>query len=222
KTAKIASAFKSADVLVVLSHFTGHVISGFGATIKNLGMGCASRAGKLEQHSDVHPWITPKACRNCSICLEYCPSEALEQEEDHVRILDERCIGCGECLVVCPYEAVKMRWDSDAGRVQEKMAEYAFAVVQRLDRRAGFLNFLIRITRDCDCMSKSGTLIADDLGILGSKDPVAVDKAAVDLLMEKNGKDFLKAAHEVDWSVQLEHAERIGLGNTDYELISLD
>jgi uncharacterized Fe-S center protein len=129
KAAKIASTFFHTDVLLCLSHFTGHVISGFGAAIKNLGMGCASRAGKLEQHSDVHPWINPKVCKNCSVCLEYCPAGAIEQNDGSAFIIDEKCIGCGECLVVCQVGAVKMRWDGDALRVQEKMAEYALGVL---------------------------------------------------------------------------------------------
>lgn len=218
KSAKIASAFFHTDVLLSLSHFTGHVLSGFGATIKNLGMGCASRAGKLEQHSDVHPWVNAKVCTNCSVCREYCPADAIEQVEDSARIIDERCIGCGECLVVCNFGAVKMRWDGDALRVQEKMAEYALAVLKSVKKRAGFVNFLVKITKDCDCMSKNGKVIADDLGILASLDPVAVDKAAVDLLIEANGKDFLREAIDVDWSVQLRHGEKIGLGSTEYEI----
>lgn len=218
ETAKIASTFLHTDVLLCLNHFTGHILSGFGAAIKNLGMGCASRAGKLEQHSDVHPWVNAKACTNCSICLEYCPAEAIEQAGGSARIIDERCIGCGECLVVCNFGAVKMRWDGDTLRVQEKMAEYAFAVLKSVNKQAGFINYLVKITKDCDCMSENGKIIAADLGILASRDPVAVDKASVDLLVEASGKDFLREAIEVDWSAQLKHGEKIGLGSTKYKL----
>ena len=221
KSAKIASTFFHTDVLVCISHFTGHILSGFGATIKNLGMGCASRAGKLEQHSDVHPWVKGKVCTNCSVCLEYCPADAIEQMDGHVRIIEEKCIGCGECLVVCHFGAVKMRWDGDTLRVQEKMAEYAFAVLKSLKNRAGFINYLVKITKDCDCMSQNGKVIAADLGILASLDPVAVDKASVDLLLEANNKDFLREAIDVDWSVQLRHGEKIGLGSMEYEIENL-
>ncbi len=218
KSAKIASTFSHTDVLLCLSHFTGHVISGFGAAIKNLGMGCASRAGKLEQHSDVHPWINPKICKNCSICLDYCPTGAIEQKNGSSSIIDERCIGCGECLVVCKVGAVKMRWDGDALRVQEKMAEYALGVLKSIKKSAGFINYLVKITKDCDCMSGNGKVIAADLGIVGSLDPVAVDKASVDLLIDASGKDFLREANNVDWSVQLRHGEKIGLGSMNYKL----
>lgn len=218
KSAKIARTFFHTDVLLCLSHFTGHVISGFGAAIKNLGMGCASRAGKLEQHSDVHPWVNPKVCKNCSVCAEYCPASAIEQRDGSAVIIDERCIGCGECLVVCQVGAVKMRWDGDAIRVQEKMAEYALGVLRCIKKKAGFINYLVAITKDCDCMSKNGKVIAADLGIVGSLDPVAVDKASADLLLEASGKDFLREANDVDWSAQLRHGEKIGLGSMNYEL----
>lgn len=217
KSAKIASAFFHTDMLLCLSHFTGHILSGFGSAIKNLGMGCASRAGKLEQHSDVHPWVKEKICTNCSICREYCPADAIEQVDGSSRIIDERCIGCGECLVVCNVGAVKMRWDGDTLRVQEKMAEYALAVLKSV-KKIGFINYLVKITKDCDCMSMNGKLIADDLGILASLDPVAVDKASVDLLLEANNKDILKEAVDVDWSVQLKHGEKIGLGSMEYSI----
>jgi uncharacterized Fe-S center protein len=218
KSAKIASAFFHTDVLLCLSHFTGHILSGFGATIKNLGMGCASRAGKLEQHSDVHPWVKAKVCTNCSVCLEYCPADAIEQVDGSARISDEKCIGCGECIVVCNAGAIKMRWDGDTLRVQEKMAEYALAALKSVKHKAGFLNYLVKITKDCDCMSQNGKVIAADLGILASLDPVAVDKASVDILLEASNKDFLREAIDVDWSVQLRHGEKIGLGSLEYDL----
>lgn len=222
KSAKIASAFLHTDALLCLAHFTGHILTGFGASLKNLGMGCASRAGKLEQHSDVHPWVNPKLCENCGICLDYCPSDAIVQKEGHVSIVKEKCIGCGECLVVCTAGAVKMRWDEDSRRVQEKMTEYAFSVWKKFHGNIGFMNFLTKITKDCDCMSQDQRPIVEDIGILGSEDPVAVDKASVDLINSRSGKDVFRANYDVDWSVQLKHGEKIGLGTTEYELIELE
>lgn len=221
KTAKIAGTFVNSDVFVALTHFTGHIMSGFGAAIKNVGMGCASRAGKLEQHSDVHPWINPRTCVNCGKCLDFCPADALDQKEEHVVIVDAKCIGCGECLVVCPVGAVKMRWDADGIRVQEKMAEYAYGVCRLFDGKTGFINFLLYITKDCDCMSQKGRIISKDIGILSSRDPVALDQASVDLLLEANGEDVLRKANDVSWDAQLRHAENIGLGSRKYSLVPL-
>ena len=221
KSAKVASVFLNTDVLLCASHFTGHIQTGFGAALKNLGMGCASRAGKLEQHSDVHPWVNSKLCKNCSICQDYCPEEAIIQKDGSSYIIEDKCIGCGECLVVCTTGAVKMRWDSDAVRVQEKMSEYAYSVYSIFKGKIGFINFLIKITKDCDCMSQKESKIVEDIGILASVDPVALDKASVDLVVERSPKDILKANYDVNWEIQLKHGEKIGLGSTDYRLVEL-
>ncbi|MGB8951443.1 MAG: DUF362 domain-containing protein [Candidatus Aminicenantales bacterium] len=222
KSAKVAAAIIHSDYLVCLSHFTGHIVTGFGASIKNLGMGCASRAGKLEQHSDVHPKVKTKACTNCGICLDYCPSQAILQKDGSAFIQEERCIGCGECLVVCKQGAVKMRWDADARRIQEKMAEYAYSVWRHFQGKIGFLNFLMKMTKDCDCLARDQPTIVEDIGILSSPDTVALDKASVDMVMARSGRDVLRSGYDIDWSVQLRHAAHIGLGSLDYELIEIE
>jgi hypothetical protein len=221
KKAKLASAFMNTDYLVCLSHLTGHLLSGFAGTLKNLGMGCASRAGKLDQHSEVHPWINSDTCTNCAICMEYCPVDAIEQGAGSAVIIDEKCIGCGECLVVCTAGAVKMRWDQDVIRVQEKIAEYAFSIGRLFEGKRACLNFLLNVTKNCDCMAKEEPAVVEDVGIVCSEDPVAVDKASVDLIHHSCGKDLFREIHKVDWSVQLQHAQEVGLGNMSYDLIEL-
>ena len=222
KSAKIAAAVLHSDFLLCLSHLTGHVQTGIGAAIKNLGMGCASRTGKLEQHSEVHPRIKAKSCKNCGICLDYCPTQAIIQKEGSACILDDRCIGCGECLVVCKVGAVRMRWDEDSARIQEKMTEYAWSVWNHFKGKIGFLNFLLKITQDCDCMAKNQPEIVQDIGILASLDPIALDKASVDLVLQRAGKDVFKAGYDIEWSLQLKHGAKIGLGSLDYELIVIE
>jgi uncharacterized Fe-S center protein len=221
-SSKIASAILDSDALVCLTHVTGHVQTGLGAAIKNMGMGCASRAGKLDQHSVTRPRVNAKQCRNCSVCMTFCPAAAIVQAEGHVVIEPAKCIGCGECLVVCKSGAIKMKWDEDSLRLQEKLAEYAWRVFTHFKGKAGFVNFLIQVTKDCDCMSKSQKRIVDDIGILASLDPVAVDRATADLIVERGaGKDPLRAGYDLDWSAQLAHGEKIGLGSTGYELVDL-
>jgi len=219
KKAKIASAILDSDLLICLSHFTGHVQSGIGGAIKNLGMGCASRAGKLEQHSDVKPWISPKSCTGCEVCLDHCPTRAIILEDEKAIIEDEKCIGCGECLVVCKAGAVKFRWDSDYALFQKKMSEYACSILKHFKGKIGFINFLLQVTKDCDCMAQNEPAVVEDIGILGSLDPVAVDKASVDLIIRRSGKDVFRAGYDIDWSFQLEHGAKVGLGNLEYELI---
>ncbi len=221
KSAKLASSFFNSDVLVSLSHFTGHILTGFGAALKNLGMGCASRVGKLEQHSDIQPHVKQKKCKLCRTCFSYCPADAIIEKNDKAYIKVEKCIGCGECLVVCPVGAVKMTWDESKLRIQEKMTEYAFSVQSLFKEKTACLNFLIKMTKDCDCMCRDAPSILPDIGILASQDPVALDLASVELVNKRAGKDILRSYNDLDWSVQFEHAERIGFGNTDYQLIEI-
>ncbi len=221
KSSRIASAFLDSDAMLCLTHVTGHVQTGVGAAIKNLGMGCASRAGKLDQHSVVHPRVNTRQCRNCGVCLKYCPADAIIQAESYVMIDDEKCIGCGECLVVCKYGAVKMKWDEDSRRLQEKMAEYALAVKNHFREKICFLNFILQVTKDCDCMARNQTAIVEDVGIVGSLDPVAVDRASADLVVRTAGRDAFKHGYNIDWSVQLAYGEKIGLGSQQYELVEL-
>lgn len=222
KTAKIARTFSESDALLCLSHFTGHILTGFGAALKNLGMGCASRQGKLDQHSDVHPWIDKKKCIKCLRCLPGCPTGALQEMKKSVIIQDKICIGCGECLVLCRNDAVRMQWDREDGRVQEKIAEYALSVHRLFKGKTLYINVILDITKDCDCMSQHSHVIAEDIGIAGSLDPVALDLASAELVLKKSGRDVLRKANPPDWRRQLEHAESIGLGTRDYNLISLD
>ena len=220
--AKIAGAILSADALLGLAHVTGHMQTGIGAAIKNLGMGCASRTGKLDQHSVVHPHVQPKACRNCGLCLNHCSAGAILQRADSVAIDGDRCIGCGECLVVCKFGAIKFRWDDDALRVQEKLAEYAFLVARRFSKKLAFINFLLQVTKDCDCMAGNQPPIVPDVGILASPDPVAIDKATADLVIARSGgKDIFRKGYDVDWSRQLAHGEAVGLGTTRYALVEI-
>jgi uncharacterized Fe-S center protein len=221
-SSKIASAILDADALVGLAHVTGHVQTGLGAAIKNVGMGCASRAGKLEQHSVTHPRVNAKQCRDCGVCMSFCPEGAIVQAEGHVVIEPAKCIGCGECLVVCKYGAIKMRWDEDSRRLQEKMAEYAKRVVDHFKGKAVFVSFLIQVTKDCDCMARNQKPVVPDLGILASLDPVAADQATADLLVAAGGgKDPLRAGYDIDWSGQLAHGEKIGLGHRAYKLVEI-
>ncbi len=160
--------------------------------------------------------------RNCGVCGTFCPEAAIVQAEGHVVIDPARCVGCGECLVVCKHGAIKMKWDEDSLRLQEKMAEYAFRVSEHFEGKAVFVSFLIQVTKDCDCMAKNQKPIAEDIGILASLDPVAIDQAAADLLVaRRGGQDPLRAGHDIDWSGQLAHGEKIGLGTRKYRLVEI-
>ena len=234
QSVKIAGDIAEADSLIVLSHFKGHLLSGFGGAIKNLGMGCAPAAGKAEQHS-TRPIFNPDLCLGCGQCADICPSSAVTVETKISRIDFNACRGCGECLRVCPAHAIDFDWMVQVLPFLERMTEYALGAVQGKQGKVGFFNFLLNITPDCDCLPWSDTPIVPDIGILASKDPVAIDHASYDLvnsqlglqntLLERNhqpGKDKFHGLWEyTDGLYQVKYGSRIGLGNSDYRLIEI-
>ncbi len=221
KTAKVARFFIDADAIVAINHFKGHILTGFGGAIKNIGMGCASREGKLAQHCDVSPVVYDEKCIGCGECEIVCPVKAIKIERKKSVIDTSKCIGCASCMAACPTMAMFL--DMDAGdEMQEKMAEYAYAVLGGGNKRSAFINFAIRINKECDCWSSENPRIAPDVGILASRDPVSIDKASFDLVGRACHKDIFRESHpERNALVQLEYAAGLGLGNLDYELIEL-
>ena len=221
KIAKVARFFIDADALVAVTHFKGHILTGFGGAIKNIGMGCATRQGKLAQHNDVAPVVHIENCTGCGACLAICPAGAISIENKKSKVASDKCIGCASCLAVCPTMAMFV--DFAAGdKVQDKMAEYTLAVLESKKQKAGFLNFAVRINKECDCWGQENPRIAPDVGILASLDPVSIDKASLDLVNKACGKDIFKSVHpDQDGIKQLKYAQAIGLGNLEYELIEL-
>ncbi len=232
---KIASDIARADAMVVLSHVKGHEFTGFGGAIKNLGMGCGSRAGKLAMHSDVRPRVSIDHCIGCAKCVSWCPVRAISLKRKKACIDPEVCIGCAECIVVCPESAIKIQWGSSTSRLQEKMAEYAVGAAKTKTRSIAFINFITDVSPQCDCYPFSDAPIVPNVGILLSLDPVAIDKASVDLVNKQAGiegsalktrrkadTDKIRALYpDVDWRIQIEHARSLGLGTTEYSLVKI-
>lgn len=215
---KLARAVCETDFLVSLSHVTGHCQAGIAATLKNLGMGCAARVGKLAQHSRTLPEITIERCTGCGACMKICPSDAIGIKKKKAILVKERCIGCGECTVICRYGAIEIKYDENVVKLQEKMVEYALGVKETLHSKLACINLLYNITKNCDCISKDETPLVYDIGILGSADPVAVDKATLDII----GKNVFQSVYpEIDLEAQIRHAEKIKLGLSNYELIEV-
>ena len=235
QTAYIARDIAEADALISVAHFKGHELAGFGGTIKNLGMGCASRKGKMAQHSDVSPKVKGKKCVGCGDCVSHCAGEAISLKEKKASIDPEKCVGCGECILICPNGAIDVSWNADIPLMQKKMTEYTLAVLKGKEKNAFFINFLTDITPACDCYGHSDAPIVHDVGIVASKDPVAIDQASADLVNQqtgstasclkeglKSGEDKFRAVYpKVDWAIQLNHGENIGLGSRKYELITI-
>lgn len=234
KTIKIGSAVHHADALIVLTHFKGHGMTGFGGALKNIGMGLGCRSAKQMMHSDVKPRIDLERCTGCGRCTLWCSGGAIEVINKKALIDPEKCTGCGECRVSCKENAVSINWEGQPDVVQEKIVEYATGILQNKQGKFGLMNFLLNVSPDCDCWEFSDASIVPDIGVLASRDPVAIEQASVDLVNRAQGiegtalndpasPDKFKALYPgVDWSVQISYAEKIGLGLREYRLIKID
>jgi len=236
KNVRYGAAAHHADSIVVLSHFKGHLVSGYGGAVKNVGMGLGSRAAKQQMHGNVKPAYEDKSlCTKCGICATVCPADAITAEESFMRFDWHLCEGCGDCIVHCPAGALRIQWDERPEILGEKMAEVAFAVLKGKREKALFLNFLMEITPDCDCPPWSDNPLVPDIGILASRDIVAIDAASAGLVNAspglgntrlrsayKAGADKFKDLHPaIDWTRQLAYAEHIGLGTREYRLVDV-
>jgi uncharacterized Fe-S center protein len=235
KKVKIASAFIDSDAMIVISHFKGHMMAGFGGAIKNLAMGCASAQGKKDQHT-ARPVSDKEFCTGCGTCLKHCPADAIKLNEKKAEIDPDLCIGCGECMIHCPEKAINLDWSAEIPEFTERLTEHAYGAYSIFPKKIGFINFVINVTPDCDCLPWSDVPIVEDIGILASKDPVALDKACYDLVNQKRGKensaltcnhapgeDKFKAIYEgLLPEIQFNYGTEIGMGNKEYKLIKLD
>lgn len=238
KEAYIGRAVMDADIFISLTHFKGHESTGFGGAIKNIGMGCGSRAGKMQQHNSRKPIVHDDLCRGCRRCAKESGSDAITYENGKAVINQDICKGCGRCIGACVFDAIEnQNWNANEilGR---KMAEYSQAVC---DGRPTFHISLVRdISPNCDCHGENDAPILPDVGIFASFDPVALDQACVDACLHAtpmpnsqlsdnladphwhhHHDNFLDSNPNVRWKETLEHAEKIGLGTREYELIQM-
>ena len=235
KKVYIGSEIVEADSLVCLTHFKCNELTGFGGAIKNLGMGCASRKGKLIQHSTVAPKVAENYCTGCGICLKACAHDAIAVMEGKATIDPTLCAGCSRCITVCPARAINIQWNEAADLVMKKMAEFAKGAVTGKEERSVFLNFITQVSPACDCYGHADAPIVNDIGICASSDPVAIDQACADLVNGARGNEgsALQSGHEaggdkfrgcwpeIPWEVQLEHGEKVGLGTRTYQLVRI-
>lgn len=232
KTAKIGTAIADADIIISMNHFKGHEMTGFGGAIKNLGMGSGSIGGKLEMHSNGQPKIVLSNCVGCKMCELNCAHNAIKVKDKKAVIDYSICVGCGQCVAVCMYDAAQPQWNSKDSL--EKIAEYALAVLK--NKESFHINFVMNVSPNCDCWGHNDIPIVPDIGILASFDPVALDRACVDLVnsyppimtsvigerYSENADKFTLAQPHTNWKICLDYAEKIGLGKQDYELIKVD
>ena len=238
KSAKIGRAVMDADVFISLTHFKGHEEAGFGGALKNIGMGCGSRAGKMEQHNAGKPHVDHEHCVGCGMCTRICAHSALSVTERKANIDHSRCVGCGRCLGACNFDAISFDECDANERLNARMAEYTKAVI---DGRPNFhISLIVDVSPNCDCHCENDAPILPNIGMFASFDPLALDQACVDACMAANpmpnsqlsdnmkkpgfadwGDPFRNSRPESEWRSCLEHAEKIGLGTREYELIKM-
>ncbi len=218
----LAADIIHADGMMCVSHFKGHMLTGIGGAIKNLAMGCASRQGKLEMHSESRPTVNQDKCTACRQCIEHCQEKAIEIAKK--AYITENCVGCARCIAVCPEGAIKINWDSSSENTQKKMAEYAYGVKKNFGTKMLYVNIITDVAPACDCDPANDEPLVPDIGFLASNDPVAIDRASYDLVIKaNNGTDPFKEFYpQLDPAIQLKYAEEIGLGTNNYDLVRLD
>lgn len=243
KEAKIGHAIMDADVFISLSHFKGHEMAGFGGAIKNIGMGCGSRAGKMEQHCEGKPSADTELCVGCGACRKICAHGAPIIENGKATIDHNKCVGCGRCLAVCPKDAISADFADSVAILNYKMAEYSLAVCK--DRPCFHISLICDVSPNCDCHSENDIPIIADIGMLASFDPVALDRACADLCNQaepikeselgeqiakhtakENGQKrtsdhFVMVHPDTEWRSCIAHAVKIGLGTDQYELVKI-
>jgi uncharacterized Fe-S center protein len=225
KEVMVAADIVRCQSILSIAHFTGHCATCVGATIKTLGMGCSSRKGKMRQHAALKPHVKKGKCTRCGECYRHCPADAITLDDVQAHIDQDKCIGCAECVAVCRFDAVLYDWQQENEILQKSVAEHALGVLQGKEGRAVFFNFVMSVTKDCDCFAQANMpKIVEDIGILASTDPVAVDKAAIDLVESRGGRGVPKLIGNarLDWHYQIEHAVWIGLGSADYERVEVE
>lgn len=238
KNAKIGRAVMDADVFISLTHFKGHEMTGFGGTIKNIGMGCGSRAGKKEQHCSGKPHIEESLCRGCRKCQRECANNGMvfNPETKKMSVNQTNCMGCGRCLGACNFDAIAFDEDDANKLLNCRMAEYTKAVLS--DRPNFHISLIVDVSPNCDCHGENDAPILPDLGMFASFDPLALDQACVDACLaaapmpnsqlsdhladphfHDHHDHFKNSTPESEWQSCLEHAEKIGLGSREYNLI---
>ncbi len=238
RTARIGTAIADSDIIVTMTHFKGHEQAGFGGALKNIGMGSASVGGKLELHSASKPVIDRKNCTGCRICVKNCAHDSIHLDEEKKAFIDyEKCTGCGQCVAVCQYESAVVADWGDSVVLNKKIAEYSYAVLK--DKPSFHISFIMNVSPNCDCWGSNDAPLVADIGIAASFDPVALDMACADLVnnapaisgsaifdkgdnLPCRGEDKFKIIHpNTDWRAGLEYARKLGIGNTDYELVTI-
>ena len=210
----VGNEMYNAENIVGISHFKGHIASGMGGAIKNFGMGGVTRESKKFMHNGCKPVYNEDKCVLCGLCSQLCPFNAIKIIDNNWNIDIDTCFGCGVCINNCEYDALNY--------VNNDLSFFlACAAKACIDgKKVIYVNDVNRISRSCDCDPESGPIICPDIGYLVSDDPVAIDKASLDLINDIKPNVFEKV-NRVNPFKQIEYGEEIGIGSSKYRLIEL-
>jgi len=215
--------------MVVVSHAKGHIIAGFGGAIKNVGMGCLTKRGKAAIHRADLAEINAENCSGCGKCVESCVYGAMRIEDGRAHRDIEKCMNCNSCYFNCPNKAMKIP-DDASERLQVYLAHGTAAGLEKFDGKVCFINVIQDVTPLCDCVAQAGNPIVADVGILASMDPVAIDKASLDLIdkaelvpgaLAEDGPDRLGRINHTDSTIQMRAAKKLGMGELEYQIIEI-
>jgi hypothetical protein len=230
KEIKVPSLLLKSSCLIVLSHVKGHELTGFGGALKNLGMGCVSTSTKRAEHRVNMPiFAEERECTACGKCADQCPTDAIKMVDEKPKRAEAECIYCGTCFFCCPSHC----WIWPPGskeKLQVYLGHVATALLSEYKGKIAFVNFIQDIVPYCDCAAPSGNPVVQDVGIALSFDPIAIDKASLDLVDKSpiipgatsaKPPDILGKMHHTSSLVQLETAEKLGAGTLKYTLVSV-
>ena len=235
KVAHLGRTICEADVLITLTHAKGCAFASYGGVLKNLAMGCASRAGKMDQHSGGALDIIEAACIGCGKCARNCGQNAIEIIDGKAHMTD-RCVKCGHCIGLCPKTAI-MGFGAASEQLELRIGEYAAAVVSAMEQ-SFHVALAIDITPQCDCFPGNDAPMVPNVGMFSSFDPVAIDCVATTMIGEQtmipdsvlperhaaceHETDHLHAINPTsDYTLSFRQAAKLGAGLLDYELVNV-
>lgn len=212
---KVGSHLHDTSFVFAISHVKGHNGTGMGGAIKNFGMGGVTKETKKWIHGQAKPSYKEENCIFCGVCESVCPFNAITVKDKEWIYDPSKCFGCDACVQNCATNAL----EHHSGHSLQQLIAYA-AKASLEGKQVIYINELKRISKNCDCDPYAGPIICPDIGYLVSTDPVAIDKASLDLIYEQK-PDIFKEKDYIDPIDQITYGEEIGLGNSIYNLIEL-
>lgn len=215
---EVAKEVCDAECVLSVAHGKGHMMSGFGGSIKAFGMGGLSKEGKTFVHKSGVPVVDKGKCKLCEACVRACAIGAIKKRGDSIVVDYAKCSSCEKCIRACPSGALGFKTEEfDLMLAAGAAACLNESGAQNKPKKKIFVNVLVSIAKRCDCAGNAGPIIAPDIGIVVSDDPVAADAASVDLIEKAAGKS-MKEIENADPRLHMRYAQQLGMGRMEYDI----